>query len=112
MTTREPDPASPPVLDDDFFASAPELEEEEEPFDLIPRDPVLARKMGRDVQLRRARFTRVVAALVACAALLLLAALAHHRWTTGAPEASAARAIPVTAVHARATFAPAAASTL
>jgi hypothetical protein len=101
-----------PLFDDDFFASAPDLEEAEEPFDLIPRDPVLARKMGRDVQLRRARFTRVVAGVVACAALLLLAALAHHRWTTGVPDASAARAAPETAVHAGATLAPAAASTL
>ena len=110
MTTREHDPASLPVSDDDFFASGLEPVEDEEPFDLIPRDPVLARKMGRDVRLRRARLTRVVAGVVACAALLLLAALAHLRSTTAAPSAATVRTAPETAAHVGAS--PAAASAL
>jgi hypothetical protein len=100
MTTRDADLASAPVTEEDFFESAPSSEDNL-PFDLRPVDPILERKMTPDVRIRRVRFSRVVAGVVGCGVLLLLAALAHLRFTAGHGVASAET--PATEMHATAT---------
>lgn len=87
MTTRE----------EDFFESAPSYEDNL-PFDLRPIDPVLERKMTPDVRIRRVRLARVVAAVLGCGVLLLLAALAqrqmNHTSEPGTTHTARATAMP------------------
>ncbi len=98
MTTREHDPASASLSEDEFFEFVPDSEEDNLPFDLRPVDPVLERKMTPDVRIRRARLARLVAAVVGCGVLLLLAAMAHLHLTLG-PGAAAA-VDPAAEMHA------------
>jgi len=101
MTTREPDAASAPVSEEEFFESPPDSEDNL-PFDLRPIDPILERKMTPDVRVRRRRLARIVVGVVGCGVLLLLAAVAHLRVTAGAASAEA----PATEMHATATTPP------
>ena len=60
------------TLENDFFdATRDPPGHEDEPLE-TPCDPILERKMSLAVQVRRARFTRLVKGVVVCAALLLL----------------------------------------
>jgi hypothetical protein len=111
MTTRDRDRARLLVSDEEFFDSVPPQEQEEEPFDLRPRDPVLERKSTPRVAARRVRFTGIALGVVACAVGLLVAALAHLGSRASAPPASV-RTAPESAVHAVASPAPGAASAL
>ncbi|HEY1691399.1 MAG TPA: hypothetical protein VGG39_04515 [Polyangiaceae bacterium] len=103
MTSREPDVASAPLSEEDFFDSAPELEEDNLPFDLRPIDPILVRKMTPDVLVRRGRLTRVVVGVVGCGVLLLVAALAHVRFEPG--TSTEAADTPTVETHASLTAA-------
>lgn len=101
MRNRERDAASEPLSEEAFFESVPDAVDDLEdniPFDLRPTDPILERKMTPYVRGRRRRLAGVVAAVVSCGALVLLAALAHVRLVVGSLAASSVA--PAAEMHA------------